>query len=95
MAPVTLDTSEKEAIQRISKNEQNGTANGLHERQPLNSTGVLDQYEMVEVTPVIGREYPTANLVDWLQAPNADEVLTELALTSKTLRSIARHFIRG
>jgi hypothetical protein len=48
----------------------------------VKSTGALDQYENFEVTPVIGREYPHANLVSWLQAPNSDELLRELALTS-------------
>lgn len=50
---------------------------------PLKSTGVLDKYESFDVTPVIGKEFPTANLVDWINAPNADELLRELALTSK------------
>jgi hypothetical protein len=49
----------------------------------LESTGVLDQYESFDVTPIIGREFPHANLVEWLQAPNADELLRELALTSR------------
>jgi hypothetical protein len=48
----------------------------------VKSTGALDQYENFEVTPVIGREYPHANLVSWLKAPNSDELLRELALTS-------------
>jgi hypothetical protein len=48
----------------------------------VKSTGALDQYENFEVTPVIGREYPHANLVSWLQASNSDELLRELALTS-------------
>lgn len=48
----------------------------------LKSTGILDQYESFDVTPVIGREFPTANLVEWLQASNADELLRELAITS-------------
>ena len=50
----------------------------------VQSTGILDNYESFEVTPVIGREYPHANLADWLKAPNADDLLRELALTSKS-----------
>lgn len=45
----------------------------------------MDQYESFEVTPVIGREYPNVNLVELLQAPNADDLLRELALTSQSL----------
>ena len=48
----------------------------------VKSTGTLDQYESFDVTPVIGREFPHANLVTWLKAPNSDELLRELALTS-------------
>ncbi|KAH9219262.1 hypothetical protein DL95DRAFT_433903 [Leptodontidium sp. 2 PMI_412] len=59
-----------------------GKATPAEQPKPwLKSTGVLDQYEHFEVTPVIGREYPTANVVEWLQAPNSDELLKELALT--------------
>jgi hypothetical protein len=50
----------------------------------VKSTRVLDQYKHFEVTPVIGREYLDANLVSWLQAPNSEELLRELALTSTT-----------
>jgi len=50
----------------------------------LKNSGVLDQYESFDVTPAIGREYPHADLVSWLQAPNSDELIKELALTSKT-----------
>jgi hypothetical protein len=48
----------------------------------LKNSAALDQFEHIEVTPVIGREYPTANVVSWLQAPNSDELRKELALIS-------------
>ncbi|KAL2259280.1 hypothetical protein VTK26DRAFT_7106 [Humicola hyalothermophila] len=49
--------------------------------EPLKLTGALDSYESFDVTPVIGREFPTANLVEWLNAPNSDELLRDLAIT--------------
>jgi len=49
----------------------------------LKSTRALDQFEHIELTPVIGREYPKADVAAWLQAPNSDELIKELALTSK------------
>lgn len=52
-------------------------------REPLKLSGVLDQYEHFDVTPVIGREFPNANLKEWLEAPNSDELLRDLAITSK------------
>ncbi|PHH74551.1 hypothetical protein CDD82_4883 [Ophiocordyceps australis] len=57
---------------------------GIAEEQrqkPLQTTGVLDEFESFDVTPVIGREFPKAKLVDWLQAPNSDALLRDLAVT--------------
>ena len=52
-------------------------------REPLKLSGTLDAYESFDVTPVIGREFPTAKLDEWLAAPNSDELLRDLAITSK------------
>lgn len=60
-----------------------GKTDAKAQSKRLESTGALDQYESFDVTPVIGREFPRANLVEWLHAPNADELLRELALTSR------------
>ena len=51
-------------------------------RKALHLSGVLDQYDHFDVTPVIGREFPNASLKEWLEAPNADELLRDLAITS-------------
>lgn len=51
-------------------------------RQPLKLSGALNTFESFDVTPTIGREFPKANLVDWLDAENSDELLTDLAITS-------------
>ncbi|KAF2730601.1 putative TfdA family taurine dioxygenase [Polyplosphaeria fusca] len=50
-------------------------------REPLQLKGALDQYKSFDVTPVIGREFPEANLKEWLRAPNSDELLRDLAIT--------------
>lgn len=57
--------------------------NSTKARVPLQPNGSLDSYNFKDLTPGIGREFPTANLVDMMSAPNADELLQELALTSK------------
>jgi hypothetical protein len=57
---------------------------------PLKLSGALEAYESFDVTPVIGREFPAANVVDWLNAPNADELLRDLAITS-TVKAISHH----
>lgn len=51
-------------------------------REPLQLSGAIDSFEHFDPTPVIGREFPTANLVDWLNAPNSDELIRDLAITS-------------
>lgn len=62
-------------------------------RQPLQLSGALDNYESFDVTPVIGKEFPTANLVDWLNAPNSDELLRDLAITSEISPAIPTRII--
>jgi len=51
-------------------------------KEPLKLSGALDNIESFDVTPVIGREFPTADLVELLRAPNSDELLRDLAITS-------------
>ncbi|KAG8624694.1 hypothetical protein KVT40_007761 [Elsinoe batatas] len=66
----------------IDSHTQNGNGTDLKssKRQPIKPSGALDKFEHVEVTPIIGREYETTNIVDdILKAPNADELLRDLA----------------
>ncbi|KAI8656226.1 hypothetical protein LRP88_12553 [Fusarium phalaenopsidis] len=50
--------------------------------KPLSLSGALDRFESEELTPVIGREYPSVNLVDdILNASNSDELVRDLAIT--------------
>lgn len=51
------------------------------QREPLKSSGSIDHLEYVDVTPIIGREYPTAKIKDILAAPNCDQQLRDLAIT--------------
>jgi len=53
-------------------------------RKPLQLSGVLEQFKYFEVTPCIGREFQDVNLLEWLRAPNSDELLRDLAITSKS-----------
>jgi hypothetical protein len=71
---------------------QNGidAKKALASRKPLKSSGSLDQFKSEDVTPVIGTEFPEANLVEWLNSPNADELLRDLAIKSKPIRVYLR-----
>lgn len=60
--------------------------------QPLKQTGVLERFEYDDVTPVIGREFPTANIVDdFLNSLDADALLRDLAITSKSIARTIDH----
>ncbi|KAJ5614682.1 taurine dioxygenase family protein [Penicillium herquei] len=49
---------------------------------PLQLSGELDKFEFDETTPIIGREFPTVNIVDdLLNAPNSDDLVRDLAIT--------------
>lgn len=48
---------------------------------PLKLSAALDKFESFDVTPVIGREFIDVNLVEWLRAPNSDELIRDLAIT--------------
>jgi hypothetical protein len=54
-------------------------------KEPLKLSGVLDQFNSVDLTPAIGREFPDAKLIDWLNAPNADELIRDLAIMGEIL----------
>lgn len=78
MAPIPGDTL---PVRPAPNNEQQYPA-------PLKLSGALDQHEFEETTPVIGREFPKVNIVDdILNAPNADELVRDLAITSRYSRS--------
>jgi hypothetical protein len=51
--------------------------------KPLKQSGALEKFSYEETTPVIGREFLNVNIVDdLLNAPNADELIRDLAITS-------------
>jgi hypothetical protein len=52
-----------------------------HQTQWLKQSSALDKYDSFDVTPIIGREFPTASIKEWLQAPNSDELIKDLAIT--------------
>jgi hypothetical protein len=64
-------------------NGTNGHANegSTLKLEPLKNSGSIDHLEYVDVTPIIGREYPTAKLKDLLKADNSEQLLRDLAIT--------------
>lgn len=52
----------------------------LH-REPIKSSGSIDYLDYFDITPIIGREYPTAKLKNILYAPNMEQQIRDLAVT--------------
>lgn len=58
--------------------------NGPIYPQPLQLSGALDKFSFEDTTPAIGREFHDVNIVDdLLKASNGDELVRDLAITSK------------
>ena len=60
--------------------------------KPLHLSGALEKFSYEDTTPVIGREFLNANIVDdLLYADNTDELLRDLAITSKPHLAATAH----
>lgn len=80
----SLSTSEKPQTQETEAPAVQAPSQSTSQhKEPLKLSGILDQFESFDVTPVIGREFVGVNLAKWLRAPNSDELLRDLAITSK------------
>jgi hypothetical protein len=82
-----LPINEKQASEASSVQPGNALEEALparyeNHKEPLKLSGALDHLEHFDVTPVIGREYVNVDLVELLRAPNSDELLRDLAITS-------------
>lgn len=78
MAPALLSDLPTHSVVSSNNNEQ------TYPREPLKLSGALEKAVSFEdLTPTIGREFPTVNIVnDLFNAENADELLRDLAITS-------------
>jgi hypothetical protein len=79
MAPIAISPDED-----VHKNG-NDTSTKHRNARPLKKSGALDgAFKFEDVTPAIGRVYPTTNIVDdLLNSNDADALLRDLAITSK------------
>ena len=44
------------------------------------SKGLLAKHASLALTPMLGTEFPTARLVEWIKDPNSDDLIRELAI---------------
>ena len=77
-------TAEEPATQVVESNGNKDELQSAHSKASLKLSGILDQFKSFDVTPVIGKEFPTADLAEWLRAPNSDELLRDLAITGSS-----------
>lgn len=85
MAPHSEETPFRSLDQSHRKdaiNDLTTASQPTQSKEPLKLNGVLDQFKSFDVTPVIGKEFPEASLADWLRAPNSDDLIRDLAITS-------------
>ena len=92
-AQTALEQNHEEDAAVASNGEAKRTLEPTHHASPsppLQLKGVLDQFKSFDVTPVIGKEFPEAKLAEWLRAPNADELIRDLAITSPPLSYLSQ-----
>jgi len=65
----------------IEPQQQPSHPNSKLIRQPLKKGTAIDHLEYHDVTPIIGREYPTAKLKEIYDSPDRDDMLRDLAIT--------------
>lgn len=87
----TLEVKPTEQLQ-VKPTEQAPHLETQH-KEPLKLSGALNAFQSFDVTPVIGREFIGVDLAAWLTAPNSDQLIRDLAITSKKPLYISVHTI--
>ena len=79
-----VTTNGADSFQRQENETPDASANKFAPRydhkEPLRSSGLLEQFKHFDSTPSIGTEFPDASLVDWINAPNSDHIIRDLAI---------------
>ena len=84
---IAADTSKTTVNGHVAKNSSNEgklASEAGQFRKPLELNGSLETFDYFDVTPIIGREFQNVDVVEWLQAPNSDELIRDLAITSRS-----------
>lgn len=89
MAPSVAEHIVQPNLEPHSEGEKNSLSNGDSQSvagyvfEPLKLSYILDQFNSFDVTPGLGTEFPDANIVEWMRAPNSDVLIRDLAILSK------------
>jgi hypothetical protein len=80
------ETVDRKLKQRVSDTLLKDTLNDSLLKEPLHSTGSLDTFPHDHLTPSTGTEFTSATqLSALLKAPNADQLIRDLAILSTLL----------
>ena len=85
MVPTTVEASNPNSNGHPQKATSNGHGEAASsvDYAPLELGGHLDEFKSFDVTPVIGREYKDVDIVSWLEAPNSNDLIRDLAIISE------------
>lgn len=79
----TVPIKESLAVQNPQLQEEELPKVLTGHKEPLKLSGALDKYEHFDSTPIIGREFPSLDIKELLRAPNSDDLIRDLAITSR------------
>lgn len=87
MAPSAVDDYATAIIHRLKIEAQHvvagKTVSAKLIKEPMQLPGALDNFESFNPTPAIGKEFPEADLAQWLEVPTADNLIRNLAVTGQ------------
>lgn len=82
-----MEGAREQIAEKLSNIQLQASSAEASPRNPLQLKGALEQFKQFDVTPGIGREFQDVNLAEWLRAPNSDELIRDLAITSRFLET--------
>ena len=81
--PDTSETAVNGHVGKYSLGNGEEVSDHIQSKKPLELKGALEEFAYFDVTPVIGREFKDVDVVAWLQSPNSDELIRDLAITGR------------
>ena len=85
MAPSTTQTEALTQTPRLLQlpNKIDAFPASINHYIPLQLSGALDQLELHELTPLMGTQFENINLTEILHSPVCDQIIRDIAITSK------------
>lgn len=68
---------------KTNSNETEAVSLSTNTYVPLELFGALNQYEQVDLTPLLGTRFENINLTEILRSPECDEKIRDIAITGE------------